>query len=60
MYMRDQKMIKEDGFQEAQKTETGTREVHICNTLLCALKNYKKKQNYLKKIYGDKYCLLPY
>ena len=43
-------------FLGSTKTETGTREVHICNTLLYALKNYKKKQNYLKKIYGDKYC----
>ena len=26
------------------KTISGTRDVHICNTLLYALKNYKKKQ----------------
>jgi len=34
------------------KTQTGTRQIHISDTLLCALQNYKKKQNYLKKIYG--------
>ena len=38
------------------KTETGTRKVHICNTLQIALQNYKKKQDYLKKIYGRRYA----
>ena len=42
-------------FLGSTKTKTGTRKVHICNTLLCALQNYKNKQSYLKKIYGDKY-----
>lgn len=42
-------------FLGSTKTKTGTRKVHICNTLLCALQNYKNKQNHLKKIYGDKY-----
>lgn len=37
------------------KTKTGTREVHISKTLLYALQNYKKKQSYFKKIYGDEY-----
>ncbi len=37
------------------KTEAGTREVYLCKTLLCALQNYKKKQDYLKNIYGNKY-----
>ena len=37
------------------KTETGTRKVHICQTLKIALQNYKNKQDYLKKIYGKKY-----
>ncbi len=37
------------------KTKTGTRQVHISKTLLCALQNYKNKQDYLKKIYGNKY-----
>ena len=36
------------------KTKTGTRKV-IYAILLCALQNYKNKQSYLKKIYGDKY-----
>ena len=37
------------------KTETGDRKVYISNTLLNALKNYKRKQSYLKKVYGSKY-----
>ena len=37
------------------KTLTGTREIHISNTLLTALKNYKKKQYYWKKIFGNDY-----
>lgn len=34
------------------KTISGTRDVYISSTLLLALKNYKRKQEYLKKIYG--------
>ena len=37
------------------KTISGTRDVYISSTLLLALKNYKRKQDYLKKIYGKKY-----
>lgn len=37
------------------KTPTGTREIHISQTLLTALKNYKKKQTYMKKIYAAEY-----
>ena len=37
------------------KTISGTRDVYISTTLLEALKNFKKKQDYLKKIYGKKY-----
>ena len=37
------------------KTISGTRDVYISSTLLLALKNYKRKQEYLKKIYGKKY-----
>lgn len=37
------------------KTETGTRKIHISQTLKIALQNYKNKQEYLKKIYGKKY-----
>ena len=37
------------------KTETGTRKVHMCQTLMIALKNYKNKQTYLKQLYGKKY-----
>ena len=37
------------------KTETGTREVFIGDTLYKALSNYKKKQDYYKKIYGKRY-----
>lgn len=37
------------------KTENGDRKVYISNTLLNALKNYKRKQSYLKKVYGSKY-----
>lgn len=37
------------------KTSTGDRIIHISNTLLKALKNYKKKQSFFKKIYGSNY-----
>ena len=37
------------------KTQTGTRKVHISQTLKIALQNYKNKQDYLKKLYGIKY-----
>ena len=37
------------------KTPTGTREIYICQTLLNALKNFKKKQAHLKYLYGNKY-----
>jgi len=37
------------------KTETGERQVYICDTLLKALKNYKKKQNINKKKYKKEY-----
>lgn len=37
------------------KTPTGNREIHISQTLLTALKNYRKKQSYNKKIYGSEY-----
>ena len=34
------------------KTPTGIREIYICQTLSNALKNYKKKQSYMKLLYG--------
>lgn len=37
------------------KTFSGKREIHISNTLLCALKNYRKKQIHLKEMYGSNY-----
>lgn len=37
------------------KTRAGKRQVHIGSTLLKALKNYRKKQLYLKKLYGNNY-----
>lgn len=37
------------------KTSTGDRVIHISNTLLKALKNYRKKQSYYKNIYGSNY-----
>lgn len=37
------------------KTETGTRKIHLSKTLKIALQNYKKKQDYFKKIYGKRY-----
>lgn len=37
------------------KTPTGTRKIYICQTLLNALKNYKKKQAHLKHLYGSNY-----
>lgn len=37
------------------KTLTGDRTINISDTLLKALKNYKKKQSYFKKIYGTNY-----
>ena len=37
------------------KTETGIREIFISDTLYKALLNYKKKQDYYKKIYNKRY-----
>ena len=37
------------------KTETGVRRVHICQTLKIALQNYREKQLYLQKLYGNNY-----
>lgn len=37
------------------KTINGVRKVYICDTLLVALKNYKKKQDNFKRIYGRDY-----
>jgi len=37
------------------KTINGERQAYINDTLLKALKNYKNKQDYLKKVYGRKY-----
>lgn len=37
------------------KTLTGDRIIHISSTLLKALKNYKKKQIFMKKLYGSNY-----
>lgn len=37
------------------KTSSGKRQIHISKTLLNALKNYKKKQEYLMKVYGLNY-----
>lgn len=37
------------------KTKKGIRTVYICDTLLIALKNYKNKQEELKKMYGKDY-----
>ena len=38
------------------KTINGVRKVYICDTLLIALKNYKKKQDHFRKLYGKEYC----
>lgn len=37
------------------KTLNGKRELHISSTLLMALKNYKNKQQFMKKMYGQDY-----
>lgn len=37
------------------KTESGVRDVYMSETLFKALNNFKKKQDYLKKIYGNQY-----
>lgn len=37
------------------KTETGERQVYICDTLLNALKNYKKQQDINRKKYKKEY-----
>lgn len=37
------------------KTASGKRQIHISSTLLMALRNYKTKQEQLKKLYGNKY-----
>ena len=46
---------KEKWFLGTTKTINGVRKVYICDTLLIALKNYKKKQDYFRKLYGNKY-----
>lgn len=38
------------------KTINGVRKVYICDTLLIALRNYKKKQDHFRKLYGKDYC----
>lgn len=37
------------------KTINGKRNIYISKTLKTALENYKRKQDYLKKIYGKRY-----
>ena len=37
------------------KTESSTRKIYIANTLKETLINYKKRQDYLKEIYGSEY-----
>lgn len=37
------------------KTVSGKRQVYISDTLYLALSNFKRKQDYLKKLYGSKY-----
>lgn len=37
------------------KTINSERKIYICDTLLIALNNYKKKQENLRKLYGKKY-----
>lgn len=37
------------------KTLSGERVIYISDTLYVALSNYKRKQEYLKEMYGDKY-----
>lgn len=38
------------------KTKQGTRQINMSITLYNALINYKKKQQYLKKVFGNEYC----
>ena len=38
------------------KTKQGTRQINMCETVYNALTNYKKKQQYMKKLYGKEYC----
>ena len=38
------------------KTKQGTRQINMSITLYNALINYKKKQQCLKKVFGNKYC----
>ena len=42
-------------FLGSTKTSNGKRQGHISETLLKALKNYKRKQNYLKSLYKTRY-----
>lgn len=37
------------------KTQKGTRQIYMSDTLFYALSNYKKKQEHLRKIYAEKY-----
>lgn len=50
----NQSRYNKDSFWE-NKTISGIRDVHICNTLLYALKNYKKKQSEYKKTFKNQY-----
>lgn len=34
------------------KTKQGTRQINMCETVYNALINYKKKKQYMKKLYG--------
>mgnify|MGYP004713916979 CR=1 FL=1 len=51
----DKKKDKKRWFIGTTKTETGTRKIHISQTLYMALNNFKLKQDKLKKLYGNKY-----
>lgn len=42
-------------FINSTKTINGIRTLHMCDTLLIALKNYKNKQIELKRLFGNKY-----
>ncbi len=42
-------------FLDTTKTINGVRKVYVCDTLLVALKNYKKKQENFKKLYDKTY-----
>lgn len=55
MFIVKLKTKKGKWFLGTTKTINGIRKIYICDTLLTAIKNYKRKQENFKKVYGRNY-----